>query len=193
MATQDILYQLQSSGLYEIALPFLLIFTIVFAILEKTKIFGADKGGEPKSKINAVVSLIMGLLIVNQFEIVDRLNLFLPKVSLFIVVAIMFLILLGVFGAKVSEGFNGFLLLIFAIISLFIIYWALTPSIGLDFIGPSWLESWVYDNSGTLIFLVVLGIIIWAVVSKPKTGGGDTFNKFGTAIDRMFGKGGGSS
>ena len=189
MAVQDILYQLQSSGLYEIALPFLLIFTITFAILEKTKIFGEDKDKEPRSKINAVVAIILGLLIVNQFEIVDRLNLFLPKISLFIVVAIMFLILLGVFGANVSAGFSGVLLGLAAIVSLLVIYWALTPYVGLDFYGPSWLESWVYDNSGTLIFLVIVGIIIWAVVGKPKTGRGDTFNKLGTAIDKMFGKG----
>ena len=188
MAAQDILYQLQSSGLYEIALPFLLIFTITFAILEKTKIFGAGKDQEPRSNINVVVSVILGLLIINKFEIVDRLNLFLPKVSLFIVVAIMFLILLGVFGANISEGFSGILLLIFAIVSLFVIYWALTPYVGLDFIGPYWLESWVYDNSSTLIFLVIIGIIIWAVVKKPR-GNNDTFTKFGETIDKMFGKG----
>ena len=188
MAAQDILYQLQSSGLYEIALPFLLIFTITFAILEKTKIFGAGKDQEPRSNINVVVSVILGLLIINQFEIVDRLNLFLPKVSLFIVVAIMFLILLGVFGANISEGFSGILLLIFAIVSLFVIYWALTPYVGLDFIGPYWLESWVYDNSSPLIFLVIIGIIIGAVVKKPR-GNNDTFTKFGETIDKMFGKG----
>ena len=115
-----------------------------------------------------------------------------PKVSLFIVVAIMFLILLGVFGARVESGFSGVLLGLAAIVSLLVIYWALTPYVGLDFYGPSWLESWVYDNSGTLIFLVIVGIIIWAVVGKPKMGAGrgDTFNKIGTAIDKMFGKGG---
>ncbi|MEK6834634.1 MAG: hypothetical protein AABX61_00025 [Nanoarchaeota archaeon] len=185
MAIQDIFYQLQGSGLYEIALPFLLIFVIVFAILEKTKIFG-----ENKSNINAVVAIILGLLIVNQFEIVNTLNLFLPKVSLFIVIAIMFLILLGVFGANVSSGFSGVLLGLAAIVSLVIIYWALTPTVGLDFYGPNWLESWVYDNSGTLMFLVIIGIIIWAVVKKPGTGKEDSFNKLGDAINKMFGKGG---
>jgi hypothetical protein len=190
MAVQDILYQLQNSGLYEIALPFLLIFTIVFAILEKTKIFGTTKDGESKSNINVVVAIILGLLIVNQFEIVDRLNLFLPKVSLFIVVAIMFLILLGVFGAKIDNGFGGLLLGVAAVVSLIIIYWALTPYTGLDFYGPSWLEYWVYDNSGTLIFLVILGIIIWAVVKKPGSGTHDRFEKLGNTIDKLFGRGG---
>ena len=191
MAVQDILYQLQSSGLYEIALPFLLIFTITFAILEKTKIFGTEKDGEPKSKINAVVAVVLGLLIVNQFEIVDRLNLFLPKISLFIVVAVMFLILLGVFGAKVENGFSGVLLGLAALASLIVVYWALTPYVGLDYYGPSWLESWLYDNAGTLLFLIIVGIIIWAVVSKPGSGSGDWFTKLGQGIDKSFGKGSG--
>ena len=184
MAAQDILAQLQSLGLYEIVLPFLLIFTIVFAILEKTQIFGKDK-----TKINMVISLILGLLIVNQFEIVDKLNLFLPKISLFIVVAVMFLVLLGVFGAKTSEGFSGILLGIAAIVSLVVIYWALTPYIGLDFYGPSWRESWVYNNSGALSFLIIIGIIIWAVVSPPKTGasGDSIFKKIGDEVDRALG------
>ena len=29
-------------GVYDVILPFLLVFTIVFAILEKTKVFGTD-------------------------------------------------------------------------------------------------------------------------------------------------------
>src|SRR3989344_7253469 len=184
MAVQDILYQLQSSGLYEIALPFLLVFTITFAILEKTNIFGQDK-----SKINAVVAIVLGLLIINQFEIVDRLNLFLPKISLFIVVAVMFLILLGVFGARVENGFSGVLLGLAAVASLVVVYWALTPYVGLDYYGPSWLESWLYDNAGTLLFLIIAGIIIWAVVSKPGSnrGGGDWFTKLGKNIDKSFG------
>jgi cation transport ATPase len=192
MAAQDILYQLQSLGLYEIILPFLLIFTIVFAILEKTKIFGTDNNKEPKTKINAVVSLILGLLIVNQFEIVNRLNLFLPKVSLFIVIAVMFLILLGIFGAQVSSGISGIFFGIAALISLLVIYWSLSPSIGLDF-GSSPLESWFYTNSSTIIFLFIIGIIIWAVVSKPKSGSGKDgfFEGLRKVIDRdLKGSGG---
>ena len=33
---------LDKLGVYEVLLPFLLIFTIVFAILEKTKVFGTE-------------------------------------------------------------------------------------------------------------------------------------------------------
>ena len=185
----DMFAQLQGSGLYEFALPFLLIFVITFAILEKTKIFGTTKDKEPRTNINAIVAIIFGLLMINQFQIVDRLNLFIPKVSLFIVVAVMFLILIGIFGANLETGFSGILLGIFVIISLVVIYWALTPYIGLDFIGPSFLESWISDNSGVLVFLVIFIIIIYVVIGGKKKNQGGAAGKIGEWIDKSLGKG----
>ena len=43
----------------EVLLPFLLVFTVVFAILQKTSILG--KG---KKQIDAIVSLVVGLIVV---------------------------------------------------------------------------------------------------------------------------------
>ena len=189
MATiYDFFSSLQGSGFYEFALPFLLIFTIVFAILEKTKLFGVDEDKHPKKNINLIVSIVIGLIVVNQFEIVDKLNLFLPKVSLFIIVAVMFLVLIGIFGANVSEGFSGILLAIFAIVSLLIIYWALIPgTTTFDFVGGD-IGFWLEDNAGTLLLLVIVGVIIWAVAGPSKKG--HTRENLDSIFDRWF-KGGG--
>src|SRR3989344_2229777 len=51
--------ELQSLGVYDYFLPFLLIFAIVFAILEKTKIFGE------KTNINVVVSILIALIVIS--------------------------------------------------------------------------------------------------------------------------------
>ena len=43
----------ETIGIFDVVLPFLLVFTIVFAILEKTKVFGTDDiGGVKYSKKN---------------------------------------------------------------------------------------------------------------------------------------------
>ena len=42
----------------EYVLPFLLVFTLVFAILDKTKLLG-----EEKRQINAIMSLVIGLIL----------------------------------------------------------------------------------------------------------------------------------
>ena len=75
----DIVSQFQQMGVYEYFLPFLLIFAIIFAILEKTKILGKDK-----TNVNVLVSIIIGLLLIVQQGIVATINLFLPRVSLII-------------------------------------------------------------------------------------------------------------
>ena len=49
-------------GVYDIVLPFLLIFSIVFAILEKTKILGTEEvEGKKytKKSINAIVAFVV--------------------------------------------------------------------------------------------------------------------------------------
>ena len=178
---QDIFSQLQDVGLYDFILPFLLVFTIVFAILEKTYIFGKTTNGESKRNINAIVALILGLVIINQFEIIQSLNNFLPKISFFIIVSLMILILFGLFGANVEKGLGGVLLLLAAIVSLVATYWALGPS--LDFRVP----YWVQDNVAMIIVLLIFFIIIFAVVNsgkKDKT----SFSDFQKGIDHMFGR-----
>ncbi len=179
---QDVFAQLQDIGLYDFLLPFLLVFTIVFAILEKTYIFGKTTGGESKRNINAVVALILGLVIINQFEIIQSLNNFLPKISFFIIVSLMILILFGLFGANVESGLGGFLLLIAALASLVATYWALGPS--LDFRVP----YWVLDNVATIIALLIIMVIIFAVINSGKTDK-NSFADAHNALELMFGRG----
>ncbi|MBI2106817.1 hypothetical protein HYT57_02425 [Candidatus Woesearchaeota archaeon] len=182
---QDVFAQLQNIGLYDFILPFLLVFTIVFAILEKTYIFGKTSGpnGESKRNINAVVALVLGLIIVNQFEIIQSLNNFLPKISFFIIVSLMILILFGLFGANVERGLSGFLLTGAAIISLVATYWALGPS--LDFRVP----YWVQDNASTILVLLIILIIIFAVVSGGGNRQQNTFDTWHNNLEKLWGRG----
>ena len=85
----------EEMGVYEYFLPFLLVFAIVFAILEKTQVFGTVKLAHdhevPRSSINAIVAVVMGLLLIAQQNIVEILNAFLPNVAMIIVIILMFL------------------------------------------------------------------------------------------------------
>jgi len=50
-------------GVFDVILPFLLVFTIVYAILEKTKVLGTEKvGGKVASRknLNSMVSFVIG-------------------------------------------------------------------------------------------------------------------------------------
>ncbi|MBL7147865.1 MAG: hypothetical protein ISS82_03505 [Nanoarchaeota archaeon] len=157
----DFFYQLQNAGVFEFVLPFLLIFTLVFGILEKTNILGTNK-----KNINAIVALILGLLFITQFEIVQTLNNFLPKISLFMIVAVMFLLIIGFFGAKVHEKASNPVLWFAFIIVLIAVYWALSPSLGLEM--PYFLDYY-WDEA-----LLIIGLIVFILlVTKGSSGSGD--------------------
>jgi len=79
---------LQNIIFTKFAFPFLLIFFIVFAILEKTKVFG-----EEKKQINALIAFVIGLIFVSAAypkEVVSNLILFLT-VALIVVFVILLL------------------------------------------------------------------------------------------------------
>jgi hypothetical protein len=93
-------------GVYDVVLPFLLIFSIVFAILERTKIFGTEKvaGVEVTRKnLNAMTAFVISLLVVASTQIVKVINGALAKVVLLLLVSISFLMLIGTFFGKDEE------------------------------------------------------------------------------------------
>ncbi len=161
---QNVFYQLQGFGFYEFVLPFLLVFTIVFAILEKIRIFGTMPGttDKPRTNINAVVALIIGLFFVNNFIIVGRLNYFLPKIGLFIIIMIMTLVLFGIFGANVEKGLGPIMVFVGAAVSIIFIYWSLAPTLDIDFLVPYWVQ--IYWP--TLLVLAIIIIIVFAVIGS---------------------------
>ena len=91
---------LQNEIFTQYIFPFLFIFFVIFAILEKTKLFG-----EGKKQINALIALVVGLIFVVAVGpklVVTNMILFL---SVAVVIVFVFLLLWGfVFGDK--EGFK---------------------------------------------------------------------------------------
>ena len=57
-AYQDIFYSLNNLGILDVFVPFLLLFPIIFAIMQKTKILGENK------KINLTLALTITLIVI---------------------------------------------------------------------------------------------------------------------------------
>ncbi|MDD5133221.1 MAG: hypothetical protein PHD81_02125 [Candidatus Nanoarchaeia archaeon] len=87
----------QSFGLFDILLPFLLVFTIVFAILEKTMILGAEDK-KPKKNLDSMVSFVIALLVIASNKVVTAMTKALPNIILLVIVSISFLLMIGVFA-----------------------------------------------------------------------------------------------
>jgi len=102
----DAVELLQDFGFFDVILPFLLVFTIVFGILEKTKIFGIEKIGDreySRKNVNAMVAFVFGFFVIAAKEIVAAFQESIPIVSLVLVAVVSFLMLVGSFVSGEKE------------------------------------------------------------------------------------------
>ena len=155
----DAVRWMQDAGVYEFVLPFLLIFAIFYAILEKTKVLGKNQ-----ARINAVVAMVAGLLVVAQTNIVQTINMFLPRVSLAMVVILMGLMMIVLFAGKDYHGFgdlaNGLAMIVVVVMLLL----ALSPEMGWN--TARWIT---YADRQRLFsigaFLAILALIYFIITS----------------------------
>lgn len=176
MTIQDVFGQLQSFGLFDVLLPFVLIFTIVFAVLNKAKLFGP---AAETRKYNVMIALCMGAAVIFPHvmgiyppdgDIVNIINTSLPHVSVVLVAAIMALLIMGVFGAKIKIGGNSLSgwLAVFAFGVIVFIFgdaanWWNAPWFG-DVLGNS-------DLMALIIVILAFAIIIWFVTKTDDPSG----------------------
>ena len=85
----------------EMLLPFLLVFVVVFAILQKSEILG--KG---KAQIDAIVGMVIGLILIGVKQPRDILVGILPWMAVGVAVILVFLILYGFVAGDMSEDKN---------------------------------------------------------------------------------------
>ena len=188
---------LDNIGLTDVILPFLLIFVIIFAILQKTRILG-----EGKKNLSIVVAIVVGLLVVvphvtGRFpansDPVVILNDALPQVSIVLIAIIFLLIMIGVFGQDMvflgvtAPGWIAF----FALITIIIIFggaagwWS-------GYFGQTLEGFFGVEGIAVAIMLLVFGIIIaWITSESKEREDRSVLNRLGIDFSKLFGKGGG--
>ena len=182
---------LESWGLTDVMLPFLLIFVVIFALMQKTRILG-----EQKKKYNLVVALVIGLLVVvphvlhiypEEADVIEIMNRALPQISLIAIAVIMLLILIGLFGGEakwMGSSMSGWIAIIAFIVVLAIFgsaagWWG------------NW--SWFYNFFGAesvaiIIMILVFAIIVWWITSgEGKEKEMNTFSNLGKWVGEAFG------
>jgi len=189
----DFIENLESWGLTDVMLPFLLIFTILFAILQKTRILGDEK-----KNLNMVISLVMSLMVViphvlgtypsEQWDPVYVLNRALPTVSIIIVAIIMMLILIGIFGGE-ARFLGASLPGVISFVSLLLILLIFVGSAGWWPTFGDWMMNiFGSDAIALIIIILVFGIIIAFITGEPKDREErSTFGRVSSDLKRLFG------
>jgi len=160
-------------GIFDVVLPFLLVFTIMFALLEKTRVFGTEKVGEveyTKKHLNSLASFVIAFFVIASSRLVEIITEISAQVVVLLLAGVFFLLLAGTFHQQKPEGYflegrfkDAFMLIMFVGL-LFIFLNAIETD------GKSWLEwllDWLRDFgdnvsvASIVLILTVVGVIFW--------------------------------
>jgi len=169
---REVLEFLGDIGLFDVVLPFLLVFTIIFAILEKTKIFGVEEiEGKKytKKNLNSIAAFVISFLVVASSELVEIITTISSQVVVLLLLIVLFLLLVGAFYAEgeksvfLEGGWKSFFMAIVFIGILLIFF----NTMGyLDKI----LDFFQGDRNeivGSIILLVIVVLFIAWIVREP--------------------------
>jgi len=154
---QEFIKTVDAWGITDVLLPFILIFTIVYAIVYKSNIFGKEK-----KNLSLVIALVMALTVValhvtgtypQNYDAVEIMNSAIPNIVLFVVGGLALLLLVGLFGESVKIR-NISLFLTLAVLALYAIIFV----------------NSIFPDISILVPIISLsGIIIYVARTKQST------------------------
>ncbi len=200
---------LQNMGIADVLLPFLLIFVIAYAILQKSRILGDVEHKPEVKRFNLIVALVMGMavvvphvvwgdmnpnnpyLITGQIDPVKMINNSLPSVSVVLVGILMVMLLLGLFGTEFDlAGQTNVAIILFSLVTVGYIFLTNAGYFN-NGLFPTWLWFLADPNTQSLLIVVlVFGIIVW-YITKDENKNKEAFIKWDKFIKPMGGGGGG--
>jgi hypothetical protein len=160
----------ETLGVYDVILPFLLVFTLVFAIMEKSKIFGTEKvsGVEyTRKNLNAMTAFVSAFFVVASTQLVAVVSQVLAHTVLLLLLSVCFLILAGSFHSGKEEFFlqkgwrTTFMIMMFVGIILIFLN-------AMGWLEIIWTNLFFNFNSVTVssLVLVVLIVVFMVYVTK---------------------------
>lgn len=162
---RDTIWELEQVGVADVILPFILLFTVTYAVLMKIKLFG-------QKSVNVAIAFVIGLVPVFQHVLAGRhqttaisiINNSIPQIVLILVAVLALIILLGLWGVSPSWDAKAGSVVVIAAIG-FIAYVFLSNS------GFGWydLPRWLDRGTMTIVIaLLVFGLIIKFIVGGPE-------------------------
>jgi len=169
-AVGNLLFQWEQAGVFSYVLPFLLIFALIFAILEKTNLFGGNKA------VNVILSLSIGLMAL-QFNFVSYFfSEIFPRMGVLLSIMVVAMVLLGLFfkfqdeagnATPIAKIFGGLI----ALGLIIIIYQSFSGQLGFVWnLGSTWEITYWFEAYGFSILSVLIGVglLLWVITSKKR-------------------------
>lgn len=175
-----VIQNLKGIGFYDVFLPFILVYAVVFAVLEKSAIFSKSDNDKQSRSVNSVIAFVFGLFVVASIQTVKVLQGLIINIVVVIIFILVVLILMGfIFGkdyfehlfkdsdGKVKKGIvwtvAGVVLLVatgvlFAVLGV----WEWLSKYNLGISGD--------DVTSAIVVITIIAVLVW--VTKGNDNGG---------------------
>ncbi len=157
-------------GLYDVVLPFLLVFTLVFAILEKTRVLGTeeiDGTTYPRRNLNSMMAFVIAFFVIASAELVEIITKVSSWVVLLLLASVLFLMMVGSFLKPSEEGIflegawqTMFMIIMFVSLVLIYLHAVGWLELILDYVRSNWQSNLV----ATAIMLLIIFGALWFIV-----------------------------
>jgi len=181
MLFEKFVYFFHKFGVVDFYLPFLLTFSMFYALLQKTKIFGE---GDKVNAINAIISLVAAFYVIGYtpvgYRIAEFLMPFFTQVTVVLVGLLGASLIIGMASGKgvlhVTDWMKKSLTVFLIAASVFIFFTSGGPQVfGLGTGGGIWLGITAEDLFFISLIVVTLIIILvvagWSPFKRPGEGG----------------------
>lgn len=178
----NVILFLQKMGIYEVVIPFLLIFTLVFAILERTRALGTEKieGQDvPRKNLNAIVAFSISFLVIASSKLVETITMISSQMVVVLTLLVFFMVLIGIVtkegeAHEILKGRPQQVFLVVVAIAIIALFLNALKGPG----GQTWLEiavGWVsqfWSSTAVAAILLMLGVVIfiWFMTTSKKEG-----------------------
>lgn len=153
-------------GIDTVILPFLLVFVIVFAVLQKTRIFGENPDKTPKTNLDVLVSFVFAFAFIAYLRLVVAVGHILPYTAVVLIMLVLIEMLLSALGLDLQSMKSGWFKLILGIVILVIF------GIGVGFLTSGSLgsvKSFIFHP--IVIGAVIFVLLAWFIVKDDKKEG----------------------
>ncbi len=171
-------------GVYDVILPFLLVFAIVFAILEKTKVLGVeeiDNRKYTKKNLNSLVAFVIGFFVIASSRLVETITEVSANMVVLLMLIVFFLLLIGTFYKEgemvaLTEGPWRYIWMIIMFVGIVAIFlWGIKKEDGQPWL--EWFWEYIRDNyestavASIIMMVIFIGILYFLVAydGTPKT------------------------
>ena len=179
----NVLLFFQRIGIYDVVLPFLLVFTITFAIFEKSRILGTEKIEEkeyPKKNLNAMAAFVIAFMVIASGKLVETITRISANVVVLVMLGVFYLLLVGTFWAPgkdkepwaaLSGGWKSTFMIIMFIGIVAIFLDAIKNEQGVSWLDTLWLylsQFWTSTAVASIILIILLIVFVTVMVREPK-------------------------